>query len=96
MVGRSRQVTGPYLDREGKDMAQGGGSLVIEGDQDWKALGHNSAYTFDGRDWLVLHAYETADHYKQKLKVLEMHWDLDAWPVVDRRDLNRYTSELLP
>jgi arabinan endo-1,5-alpha-L-arabinosidase len=96
VVGRAKDIAGPYLDRQGKDMAQGGGSLVIEGDKDWKALGHNSAYTFDGKDWLVLHAYETADKYKQKLKVLQMKWDKDGWPVVDPADLNRYTSKQLP
>jgi arabinan endo-1,5-alpha-L-arabinosidase len=96
MVGRSKQVTGPYLDRAGRDMAQGGGSLVIEGDKDWKALGHNGAYTFDGKDWLVLHAYETADNYKSKLKVLEIKWDQDGWPTVDPKDLNRYMSVQLP
>ena len=42
--------------------------------------------------WLVLHAYETADKYKQKLKVMEMKWDKDGWPTVDRKDLNRYQS----
>jgi arabinan endo-1,5-alpha-L-arabinosidase len=95
VVGRSRGVTGPYLDRNGRDMAKGGGSLVIAGDKDWKALGHNSAYTFDGKDWLVLHAYETADRYKQKLKVLPIKWDKDEWPTVDPQDLNRYTSNEL-
>jgi arabinan endo-1,5-alpha-L-arabinosidase len=96
VVGRSKDVTGPYLDRNGRDMAQGGGSLVIEGDKDWKALGHNSAYTFDGKDYLVLHAYETADRYKQKLKVLDIKWDKDGWPMVDPKGLNRYTSAQLP
>jgi arabinan endo-1,5-alpha-L-arabinosidase len=96
VVGRSHAVTGPYLDRAGQDMAKGGGSLVIKGDKDWQAVGHNSAYTFDGKDYLVLHAYETADHYLQKLKVLEMKWDKDGWPVVDPQDLNRYTSRLVP
>jgi arabinan endo-1,5-alpha-L-arabinosidase len=42
-------------------MLKGGGSLLIAGDKDWKGLGHNSAYTIDGKDYLVLHAYETAD-----------------------------------
>lgn len=92
VVGRSKKVTGPYLDRNGVDMAKGGGSLVIQGDNDWKALGHNSAYTFDGKDYMVLHAYETADKYKQKLKVLEMKWDQGGWPTVDQKDLNRYMS----
>ena len=92
VVSRSKKVTGPYLDRKGVDMAKGGGSLVIQGDGDWKALGHNSAYTFDGKDYMVLHAYETADKYKQKLKVLEMKWDQAGWPTVDQKDLNRYMS----
>jgi len=94
VVGRSKSVTGPYLDRNGVDMARGGGSLVIQGDGDWQALGHNSAYTFDGKDYMVLHAYETADKYRQKLKVLEMTWDGDGWPVLDQKDLNRYQSVL--
>ncbi len=92
VVGRAKKVTGPYLDRNGVDMAKGGGSLVIQGDSDWKGLGHNSAYTFDGKDYMVLHAYETADKYKQKLKVLEMKWDQAGWPTVDPKDLNRYMS----
>ncbi len=96
VAGRSRDVTGPYLDRDGKDLALGGGSLVIEGTPEWKGLGHNSAYTFDGKDYLVLHAYETADKYLQKLKVLEMRWDQQGWPVVDPKDLNRYISTQIP
>jgi len=95
VVGRSRTVTGPYLDKDGKDMAQGGGSLVIAGDKDWIGVGHNSAYTFDGKDVLVLHAYETADRYMQKLKVLDMKWDRDGWPVIDQKELNRYQSKLV-
>lgn len=95
VVGRSKQVSGPYLDRDGKDMAHGGGSLVIAGTPAWKGLGHNSAYTIDGKDLLVLHAYETADKYLQKLKVLDISWDKDGWPTVDPKDLDRYQSKQL-
>jgi arabinan endo-1,5-alpha-L-arabinosidase len=94
-VGRSRSVTGPYLDRNGKDMSEGGGSLVIAGNATWKALGHNGAYTIDGKDYMILHAYETADNYLQKLKILPMGWDANQWPVVDPRDLDKYQSSLL-
>ena len=96
VVGRSKDITGPYLDKQGVDMLKGGGSTVIAGDKDWKALGHNSAYTFDGKDYMVLHAYETADDYLQKLKIMEMKWDAQGWPVVDPADLNKYRSNLLP
>jgi arabinan endo-1,5-alpha-L-arabinosidase len=94
MVGRSRTVTGPYADKEGTPMTQGGGSLVLEGNDDWVALGHNAAYTFDGKDFLVFHAYETADNAKQKLRILPITWE-SGWPVVDPADLNRLTTELL-
>lgn len=96
VVGRSRDVTGPYVDKNGVDMMKGGGSIVIAGDKDWKGLGHNSAYTIDGKDFMVLHAYETADNYLQKLKIMEIKWDDRGWPVVDQADLNRYRSTQLP
>lgn len=94
-VGRAKEVTGPYLDKSGKDMAQGGGSVLLAGNQAWKGLGHNSAYQFDGKDYLVLHTYETADKYLQKLKIMEMKWDAEHWPVVDTRELDSYQSRLL-
>lgn len=95
VVGRSKQVTGPYLDRDGKDMNAGGGSLVIAGNARWKGVGHNSAYTIDGKDLMVLHAYETADDYLQKLKIIDIAWDKDGWPAVDQSALDTYQSTQL-
>ena len=92
VVGRAKDAAGPYLDKRGKDMASGGGSLVLAPTRQWNGVGHNSAYTFDGKDYLVLHAYEVADKYRQKLKILPMEWDKDGWPVVDPKVLNTYQS----
>lgn len=96
MVGRSKDVTGPYLDKTGKDLAAGGGSLLLAGDAEWAGVGHNSAYTFDGKDYLVFHAYENADNGLQKLKIAELTWDEAGWPVVDESVLKEYTSVLEP
>jgi arabinan endo-1,5-alpha-L-arabinosidase len=93
-VGRSKSVTGPYVDRDGVPLLQGGGTLVLEGNERWTAVGHNSAYMIDGQDWLVLHAYETADNHLQKLRILPIAWD-DGWPVVDPADLDRLTTTLI-
>lgn len=93
-VGRSKSVTGPYLDKNGVDMNHGGGSLVIAGNDNWVALGHNSAYTFDGKDYLVLHAYETGDNALQKLRILEMSWQ-GGWPTVDASDLDKNITRLI-
>lgn len=85
VVGRSRDITGPYVDRLGQKMVHGGGSLVvkgIEGSERWAAFGHNSAYTFDGTDYLVFHAYDVTDEGRSKLIVREIEWDDEGWPVV--------------
>ncbi|MGI5847172.1 MAG: arabinan endo-1,5-alpha-L-arabinosidase [Candidatus Cryptobacteroides sp.] len=82
-VGRSQKVTGPYLDKEGKDMAHGGGSIIIEGNQDWAGIGHNSAYHFDGKDYFIAHAYSMADNGASKLVIREITWTADGWPVVE-------------
>lgn len=93
MIGRSKDVRGPYLDKEGRDLATGGGSLLLAGDGDWAGLGHNSTYTFDGKDFLVFHAYENADNGLQKLKIAEIKWDAQSWPVVDPSVLHDYVSD---
>ncbi len=95
VVGRSKVLTGPYLDQTGRDMAMGGGSLLLAGNKDWAGVGHNSAYTFDGKDYLVFHAYENADNGLQKLKIAEIKWDAEYWPVVDPSVLRDYTSVLI-
>ena len=94
MLGRSRDVRGPYLDKEGRDLAAGGGSLFLAGTPEWPGVGHNGAYTFDGKDYVVFHAYEAADKGLQKLKIAEMHWDAEGWPFVDPSVLNDYISVL--
>ncbi|GAB3525808.1 arabinan endo-1,5-alpha-L-arabinosidase [Pontibacter brevis] len=81
-VGRSEKVTGPYVDREGKKMTQGGGSLLLEGDENWHGVGHNSVYNFDGQDYLVFHAYDAADEGRSKLRIEKLRWDKNGWPVV--------------
>jgi len=57
--------------------------------------GHIWAPDIDGRDLMVLHAYETADGFKQKLKIVDLKWDKDGWPLVDPENLNRYQSKQL-
>jgi arabinan endo-1,5-alpha-L-arabinosidase len=82
MIGRSKTVTGPYLDRDGTDLAKGGGTLVLQGNADWPGVGHNSTYTFAGKDYLVFHAYDAHDEGKSKLKLAELAWDAAGWPVL--------------
>jgi arabinan endo-1,5-alpha-L-arabinosidase len=82
VVGRSENVFGPFMDKEGEDMRLGGGSLVVRGNDKWAGVGHNSAYTFDGKDYLVFHGYDLSDKGMPKLWIKEIVWDEDGWPKV--------------
>lgn len=82
MVGRSRSVTGPYVDRAGVPLEQGGGTLVLQGDPSWYGVGHNSVYTFDNANYLVFHGYDAADRGHAKLRIEPLAWDAEGWPVV--------------
>jgi arabinan endo-1,5-alpha-L-arabinosidase len=92
VVGRSTDVRGPYLDKDGMDMALGGGSILLPGDQDWAGQGGCSVYTFDSGDYLIFHAYEMADDGLQKLRIAKLDWDTNGWPVIDEAYLDNYKS----
>ena len=85
VVGRSKSVTGPYLDPKGKDLAQGGGTLVIQGNKNWYGVGHNSVYTFDGKDYFFSHAYDAKDNGRPKLVTKQIKW-VNGWPKVKPMD----------
>jgi len=95
MVGRSKVVTGPYLDKDGKDMALGGGSPLLAEDKNWAGWGGQSVYSFGGKDYVVFHAYEAADNDFHRLKIAQIKWDATQWPTVDPDLLDRYRSILL-
>lgn len=82
VVGRSKDVKGPYLDREGVPMSLNGGTIVVEGDQNWAGVGHNSAYTFDGKDYLVFHGYSLKYNGMAILVIRDIEWDEQGWPTV--------------
>ena len=82
VVGRSRNVQGPYLDREGRDMAKGGGTLVIEGDKKvFEAAGHCSVYNLQKEDktLFLCHGY-SIEHGGQSILVKRFIDWTDGWP----------------
>ena len=80
-VGRSEALIGPYLDKGGVPMTQGGGTLLLEGNADWHGVGHNAVCSFDGLDYLVFHGYDAKDKGRSKLRVEVLEW-VDGWPVL--------------
>jgi len=82
VVGRAREITGPYLDREGRPMLEGGGTLVIEGAEKWRGPGHPAVLLDADADLLVFHAYD-ATTGRPSLHISTMAWE-DGWPRAGR------------
>ncbi|MBI3349405.1 MAG: arabinan endo-1,5-alpha-L-arabinosidase [Burkholderiales bacterium] len=81
-VGRSRSVTGPYLDRDGKDLMDAGGTPLLAGGARWKGPGHQDVVG----DWLVHHAYDTESGGKPHLRIKRLSWSDDGWPVIPQEE----------
>jgi arabinan endo-1,5-alpha-L-arabinosidase len=82
IVGRAKKVTGPYVDQSGKPLATGGGTILLDGDENWYGVGHNAVVSFDRSDYLVFHGYDAHDSGKPKLNIRKLNWDKNGWPVV--------------
>ena len=83
-VGRSKNVDGPYVDREGRDMLNGGGTLFIEGDkQEFEAAGHCAAYDLpSGESVFICHGYSIRHDGQSILIQKPITWTADGWPTL--------------
>jgi arabinan endo-1,5-alpha-L-arabinosidase len=82
IIGRSKKLEGPYLDKDGVELRRGGGTILLQGNKDWHGVGHNGVCTADGKDFIVYHGYDAADKGKSKLFVDELNWDEKNWPFI--------------
>jgi arabinan endo-1,5-alpha-L-arabinosidase len=81
-VGRSREVTGPYVDREGRDMLSDGGGTLLATDGDRVGPGGQSY----SNGYLAYHYYDASLGGDFQLAIRELAWDEDGWPVATTAD----------
>ena len=84
MVGRSKKAAGPYVDKKGKLMTEGGGTLLLDATQggQWVGPGHCAILQDVSGDYLVFHAYDSESRWsRSELKISTMVWE-DGWPHV--------------
>jgi arabinan endo-1,5-alpha-L-arabinosidase len=81
MVGRSRNVTGPYVDASGTRMLEGGGTSLLVGNTRWFGPGGESILQQTDEDIIVFHAYDskTGEAY---LQISTIAWE-NGWPKVE-------------
>jgi arabinan endo-1,5-alpha-L-arabinosidase len=80
-VGRSKSITGPYVDRNGTPMVEGGGTVILQGDgAEWAAAGHSDVIATGDKIYHLYHAYRKANGAAQ-FRIVELPFDDQGWPV---------------
>ncbi len=81
-VGRSDKPTGPFRDRDGRDLREGGGTLILESHGRYIGPGHASILRREGGEYLVHHFYDGDNRGRSRARMLPLTWDNAGWPVV--------------
>ncbi|MEY2428868.1 MAG: arabinan endo,5-alpha-L-arabinosidase, partial [Verrucomicrobiota bacterium] len=87
-VGRSANITGPYLDRNGVNMVNGGGTLFMQGSGKCTGPGHVGIISDGPNEWFTYHYYDAnawAPQYNAygnaDFDFAPLTWSADDWPV---------------
>lgn len=91
-VGRSRSITGPYLDKEGVDLAKGGGTLLLGSEGPFIGPGHANILREGDRFLLSCHFYDGTERGRSMLSIQELTWSQDGWPVVAQTSDSQQTT----
>lgn len=83
VYGRSKKITGPYVDKDGKRMEEGGGTYLYGPNEEFFGVGHSAAFTYYGQPYFISHAYEKAEGSRAKLFIRPMNFDEDGWIIVE-------------
>ncbi|KXT43024.1 glycosyl hydrolase, family 43 [Bacteroides ovatus] len=87
VVGRSKNIEGPYVGKNGTVMKENSSynEVVLQGNNLFAGTGHNSEIITDdeGNDWFFYHAWQKAkiDNGRQ-LMCDRIQWSSDGWPYI--------------
>ncbi|OYD07303.1 arabinan endo-1,5-alpha-L-arabinosidase [Paludifilum halophilum] len=80
MVGRSKNITGPYVDPDGTSMLNGGGMQFLGNEGYMIGQGGGSVYREGDQYYFVHHYYDARDNGNPKLQIRRIDWMEDGWP----------------
>ncbi len=87
--GRASEMGGPYLDRSGRELLLGGGTVLEVEHDHWKGPGGQDVYQ-DGNSWVIArHAYDENNHGKPALLISDLFWDAEKWPTLISPDTTK-------
>jgi arabinan endo-1,5-alpha-L-arabinosidase len=85
VTGRSTSPVGPFLDKNGNDLWNYGGSTLLKTEGNYIGPGHFGYYYNNGQDLVSIHYYDgmSSTGWPARLDLLEMTFQ-DDWPVFKR------------
>ena len=83
-IGRSKDIAGPYLDRDGRDMRTGGGSLFLGSEGRYHGPGHAGILYDEGIYWFTYHFYDGERRGRPTMGMHVLKWSEDGWPEIRR------------
>ena len=85
VYGRATSIEGPYYDRDGRRMDEGGGSPLFGPNIIYYGVGHCAVYNIDGQTIFIAHAYEKARGGRAKLFVRPLYFNSQGWIVPETK-----------
>ena len=88
VVGRAKDIRGPYLGKDGSKLMNGEGTIFLRADlqekERFRGPGHPGfLHDTDGKDYVVYHAYDKQKGGAPTLRIAPVSWSADGWPVAD-------------
>ena len=84
VVGRSDNLWGPYVDKQGNSMLENNHEVLIHKNKKFVGTGHNAELITDktGADWILYHGVSVANPHGRVLLLDKVLWKKN-WPLVE-------------
>lgn len=82
VMGRSKDIKGPYLNKEGESWTDNRYTLFLAGDYEEPGRGHNGFFTENDTTYIVYHAYTRSAGGTSLLNIKPVYVGEDGWPTI--------------
>lgn len=83
VMGRSKNIEGPYYNKEGESWLDDKYSVFLAGDASEPGRGHNGFFAEGANTFIVYHAYTKSQNGQSLLNIKPLYITDDEWPTID-------------